>query len=421
MKILVLGKGGREHALCRALATMSPPPVLFVAPGNPGIAEYATTVHLDPCNIQAVVTFAQSTGIDCVIPGPEAPLVAGVTDALAQVGIACCGPSQAAAQLEGSKAFTRRLGLETGVPSPVFKVVTKPEEAREACESIPGVPVVKADGLAAGKGVYLPDTREECLAITQELLQGALGDAGKVVVLEERLVGIEASLFYACHGTDYVSLPHAKDHKRLLNNDQGPNTGGMGAVSPNPYVTPKVMQEVETLIVQPTLRVLKEKGMPFVGFLFVGVMITEQGVKLLEFNVRLGDPETEAILPRMLPGEFLRLSHATAHGKLQGFQLGVSEQATCAVVMASKGYPNNPELNTPIHVGTSFPHHTCWIEHAGTSLHQGVLVTAGGRVAVVVASGNNVAEAQQKVYQGVSHVVFEGAHFRQDIGNEAAV
>ena len=285
MRVLVIGSGGREHAMCRALMTANPAPTIFVAPGNPGTAECGTNVAIKVDDIDGLVTFAKEEKIDLVIPGPELPLVFGIGDALDAAGIPCCGPASGAARLEGSKAFTRE--VTDGVPAPKWVKVTTVEALEDALSDWEGLPVVKADGLASGKGVFLPETIEGCLEAGKSLISGSLGEAGKTVVLEERLFGIEASLFYACNGTKAVALPHARDHKRLQDGDAGPNTGGMGAISPNPIITDAIQDQVFRECVLPTLEALEKSGAPFRGFLFGGFMLTEAGPKLLECMPRV--------------------------------------------------------------------------------------------------------------------------------------
>jgi phosphoribosylamine--glycine ligase len=424
MRVLVLGNGGREHAMLRALRSAAEVE-LYCAPGSsgpgPGTEELATALPLDPGDAGAVAKAAVQERIELVVPGPEAPLVNGVADALAAAGILCCGPSRAAARLEASKAFTRTLTAPLSIPGPRFAIVKSKGELEEALRTFDSVPVVKADGLAAGKGVYLPDSLRECAAAAEGLLAGELGAAGATVVLEERLQGEEASLFYACHGRDVVALPHARDHKRLLDGDCGPNTGGMGAVSPNPCLTPAIEAEVRSRIVLPTLAALATLGTPFCGFLFVGLMLTKAGPALLEFNVRLGDPEAQAILPHLQAGEFLRLCHATASGRLSEFTLGTTPGFTCAVVLAARGYPTAPELGDEIFIDESvISGHGAWLHFAGARRAGNRLLTAGGRVLSVVAHGANAQEAREQAYAAATGVRFSGMQRRGDIGQKTA-
>lgn len=420
MKVLIIGNGGREHAICRALNTADPKPTLFIAPGNPGTAECGENIAIAVNDIEAIVQFAKDKAIDLVIPGPELPLVLGIGDALDAAGIACCGPGKGAAQLEGSKAFTREITQTVNVPAPRFEKVTTSEQLKTAIESWDGVPVVKADGLASGKGVFLPETKEGCIEAGEKLLAGAMGEAGSLIVLEDRLIGVEASLFYACHGLDAVALPHARDHKRLLDGDEGPNTGGMGAISPNPEITPELQEQVFQECVMPTLKALKDAGMPFRGFLFGGFMLTQNGPKLLEYNVRLGDPETQAILPRLPDGAFLDLCIKTARGELKDLSIAESDIATCAIVLAAAGYPESPRKGDAIKVA-DMDASSCWLIHAGTKNEGAVLQTSGGRVAAVVCKGATPELARTGAYNALNHVSFDGIQYREDIGTHKEI
>ncbi len=426
-RVLVLGSGGREHALVRALAT-SPECDVFCAPGNPGIAEHATLWPIALSALPELVATAWAERIDLVIPGPEAVLDRGIADALAEVHIPCCGPSRAASQLEASKAFMRRLTAPLCLPAPAFRIVESVEELAPAIESFARVPVLKADGLAAGKGVFLPTDAGQCLALGRLLLDGALGLAGRRLVLEERLSGPEVSLFFACHGTSYVALPSARDHKRLLAGGVGPNTGGMGAVSPCPAIVPSFVEQAGSIFVAPTLQALLRRGTPYVGFLYLGLILTAAGPRLLEFNVRLGDPEAQAILPRLAPGELLRLCTATATANesprsagsgLAALRLQTLPGATCAVVLAAPGYPDEPRLGGLITIDAGR------LQQAGVTLfHNGTqrmvgapaLQVAGGRVLTIVGHGADLAAARRSAYRGVAAIDFPGMQQRDDIG-----
>jgi phosphoribosylamine--glycine ligase len=411
-KILVVGQGGREHAICRALAGAE----LIAAPGNPGMADHARCVAIAVTDVTKLVELARDERVDLVVPGPEAALVAGLADALAAARIACCGPTRAAAQLEGSKAFMREVAAAAGVDGPRFQVVRNVAELDAAMAAMPGLPVVKADGLAAGKGVVLPDTRDACFSEACAYLAGSLGDAGRTVVLEERLTGVEASLFYACDGMHLVPLPHARDHKRVFDNDKGPNTGGMGAMSPNPAIDAARELHVREQVVMPVARELKKRGTPYVGFLYAGVMLTPDGaVKLLEFNARLGDPEAQTVLPRLQRGELARLCIATARGELANFTLAVDARPTVCVVVCAKDYPAEPRRGDVISIDASLATADRWLDHAGTKRDGARLVTNGGRVAAVVARGATLTEARARAYDGVEHIHFDDMHYRRDI------
>jgi len=415
MKVLVIGNGGREHAMCRALATAKDTEVL-VAPGNPGTTGCARNVDVGGSDVSLLVALARDEKVDLVVPGPEAVLVAGISDALDAAGVPCCGPSAGAAMLEGSKVFMRELTEAAGVPGARFTRVDNEAALADAVGSWDGIPVVKADGLAAGKGVYLPHTKDGAVAVGRELLDGKHGDAGRIVVLEERLVGTEASLFYACDGKDAVVLPHARDHKRLHDHDEGPNTGGMGAISPNPLIDAATEERVRREVITPTLAALAARGSPFRGFLYAGLMLTSSGPRVLEFNVRLGDPEAQAILPRLPAGKLLDICSAAATGALAGVEVEEDARATCCVVLAADGYPEKPRKGDPISLYGDLETADRWLDHAGTSMKDGTLVTSGGRVAAVVARANDADSARRLAYDGVEQVRFAGKQVRTDIG-----
>jgi phosphoribosylamine--glycine ligase len=315
----------------------------------------------------------------------------------------------------------REIAWVADAPSPLFRIVRAESEIETAMEDIPGLPVVKADGLAAGKGVILPDTREECIAAIRDYLGGSLGDAGRTVVLEERLSGVEASLFYACDGRNLVMLPHARDHKRAFDGDAGPNTGGMGAISPNPVIDAVREQHVRERIVMPVVRELERRDTPYVGFLYAGVMIQPDGdIKLLEFNARLGDPEAQAILPRLGKGELSRLCAATASGKLEGFKLVVDRRSSVAIVVCAQGYPGEVRKGDRITIDPALAAADRWMDHAGTKKDADQLVTNGGRVAAVVACAMTLRDARARAYEGVGLIQFAGMHYRKDIGGDGA-
>jgi phosphoribosylamine---glycine ligase len=415
MKVLVVGSGGREHAMVRALAT-APDVEILVAPGNPGMAAQARTVEVAIDDVSGLVETAREGGVDLVVPGPELPLVLGLGDALDDAGIPCAGPSAAAARLEGSKSFTRILTDAARVPSPAYQVVADPADVDAAIDAFDRPPVVKADGLAAGKGVLLPRSRAECRDAVREILAGRFGAAGSRVVLEERLTGVEASLFHACSGVESVALPHARDHKRLLEGDCGPNTGGMGAISPNPLIDDALELEVAESIVRPTLDALAARGTPFRGFLFAGLMLTADGPRLLEFNVRLGDPEAQAVLPRLADGAFLEVCRWVAGAVESPPDARADRRSVCAVVVAADGYPDKPRRGDPIVFDPDLETEDRWFIHAATRVDDGGLVTDGGRVGAVVARADGASGARHAAYEGVSLVRWEGMRYRTDIG-----
>lgn len=414
-RILLLGSGGREHAMARALCTARGIELLATH-DNPGLAALAEPVSLDPNDVQSIALRAAELRVDLVLPGPEAILCAGIADALQRHGIACCGPTAAAAQIEASKSFMRELTSALGVPGPRFLIVrdaAQLDAALDACEQWGRALVVKADGLMGGKGVALPESRAECSALAAGLLARSKGSP---ILLEERLAGEEASLFYACCGEDCVELPSARDHKRLHDGDRGPNTGGMGAISPSPVLDPELAAQIRERIVLPTLRALRERGTPFSGFLYAGLMITAQGPALLEFNVRLGDPEAQAVLPRLQDGEFLRLCRAITQGELRGFRLGVEPRPTCALTVCAAGYPEAPQTGDAIAIDESALPADSWLIYAGARLCGDGLRTSGGRVLNVVARGETAAAARALAYRALGAVRFTAMHHRTDIG-----
>jgi phosphoribosylamine--glycine ligase len=416
MKVLVVGGGGREHAICRALTTGPDPIEILTAPGNPGTAALGRNLPIPAGDVDGLVAAAGAEMVDLVVPGPELPLTLGLGDALAAAGIPCCGPLAEPSRLEGSKAFTREVGLAAGVDTPRFRVVDGHAGIDAALSAFGEPPVVKADGLAGGKGVFLPDDFDGCRRAIASLLDGALGEAGRTVVVEERLEGTEASLFYAVDGTRTVLLPHARDHKRLLDGGRGPNTGGMGAISPNPDLDDEVVAGVTDGLILPVLDYLAGLGRPYRGFLYAGLMLTDAGPRLLEFNVRLGDPEAQGVLPRLPAGTLAALAGSVAHGRLDTTPIPVDPRPTWTVVMAADGYPDRPRRGDPITIEPWVEGPDRWVDHAGTRSEDGRLVTAGGRVLSVVARGATPEAARSAAYDGVAGIHWDGARYRTDIG-----
>ena len=381
---------------------------MIAAPGNPGIARWAECVELDPCDPAAVVSLASERQIDLIVVGPEAPLVAGVADAARAAGIAAFGPSAAAAQLEGSKGFTKDLCARAGIPTAGYVRVETEAAAMAALERFSIPVVIKADGLAAGKGVTVAMSRDEA-----EAAIAAAGDGP--MVIEEFLEGEEASLFALVHGPRAISLASAQDHKRVGEGDTGPNTGGMGAYSPAPILTPELEDRAMREIVEPTALAMAEAGTPFSGVLYAGLMLTAEGPKLIEYNVRFGDPECEAIMPR-IEGDFAALLHDVAIGAT--FEAPtLARDTTMTVIMAAKGYPGTPAKGGRIAgIETAEAVPGVMVFQAGTSNADGQLVASGGRVLAVTARGNSLGEARDRAYQGVAEVDFPDGFFRRDIG-----
>ena len=416
VKVLVIGGGAREHALCRSLSLDPDVASLHCAPGNAGIAEVAETHAVDVLDGAAVAGLAESLGADLVIVGPEAPLVAGVADAVRARGIDCFGPSREAARLEGSKAFAKDVMAAAGVPTARSYVCATPDEIDRALDAFGAPYVVKDDGLAAGKGVVVTGDVEAARA---HALACVAAPAGRVVI-EEYLDGPEVSLFAVTDGETVVPLQPAQDFKRALDGDEGPNTGGMGAYSPLPWADPKLVAEVERTVLQPTVDELRRRGTPFAGLLYAGLAITSRGVRVIEFNARFGDPETQVVLAR-LRTPLAGLLRAAATGHLADFPaLRWSEEAAVTVVIASYNYPDTPRTGDPI-TGLDAVPAPAYVLHAGTRREaDGRVVSAGGRVLSVTATGSDLDAARGSVYAGVTAISLDGSHHRGDIAAAAA-
>ncbi len=419
MRVLVVGAGGREHALVSVISASPLCLEVHAAPGNPGIALVGKCHPVKVDDIAGQVALARSLAVDLVVVGPEVPLVLGLADELRAAGIRVFGPSAAAAHVEGSKAFTKELLEAAGVDTATAFTVTTLDEARDAIAKLGGRCVVKADGLAAGKGVVICDDAAEAEQAAQELLDGALGEAGATLVIEERMEGPELSVLALCHGEAAVPLPSARDYKRIGEGGTGPNTGGMGAISPAPGVSDEEAQQIVETVHKPILRELVRRGIPFSGCLYAGLMLTASGPRVLEFNVRFGDPETEAVLPR-LGEDLLPFLMACADGTLQDGRLRTIPGAAVAVVLASRGYPASSESGTPINgVSEAGSQRDVAVFHAGTAIVDGRLVTAGGRVLAVTARGADGAAAQAAAYAAAAKIAFDGMQLRRDIGSDA--
>lgn len=418
MRALVIGSGGREHALAWKLSQDSARPQVFVAPGNPGTAEVAENVRISPTDIQGLVDFGERSAIDLTIVGPEAPLAEGMVDAFRARGLRIFGPTQAAARLESSKAFAKDLMHRSGIPTASFSIFDHPAPAVDHVRRLGRSVVVKADGLAAGKGVVVAQTADEAeRAIEDMMVHAAFGDAGRRVVIEDRLEGVEASVLFLVGPGGVIPLIPAQDYKRLSDGDRGPNTGGMGAFAPAGNLYP--VQQILDSIVEPTLAAMRRGGCPFTGVLYVGLMLTADGPKVLEFNCRFGDPEAQVILP-LLQSDLAAALVDVLDGKQPDLDWR-GGSATC-VVLASEGYPARPNTGVPIRGLDNVPEDVL-VFHAGTRSDDGTLVTAGGRVLNVLGRGATLADAIERAYAGVSRITFEGAQFRTDIGRvrESAV
>jgi phosphoribosylamine--glycine ligase len=420
MRVLIIGSGGREHALAWAISASPLLEALYVAPGNPGTAEIATNVPIRAMDISALVAFAESQKIDLVIPGPEAPLVAGIADALAIAGIPCCGPSAAAAQLEGSKKFTKEIADAASISTAAWASFTDPDEAHGYIEEMGAPIVVKADGLAAGKGVVVATTLDEAHAAISAIMEDKIhGAAGAEVVIEDILTGEEISVFALCDGLDALYLGCAADHKRVGEHDTGPNTGGMGAIAPPPWATEKIIEQAMDGIIRPALAAMVARGTPFRGFLFAGLMVDEDGPSLIEFNVRFGDPECETLLP-LLRSDILPALVAATEGQLGHVDLRWKAGASATVVMCAKGYPGAYATGSEIfglEEAGELPGVN--IFHAGTMLEQNALLANGGRVLAVNAVGEDLRQAIERAYAAVDAVEWPDGFSRRDIGIRA--
>lgn len=420
MKILVIGNGGREHALMWKLAQSPLISQLFCAPGNPGTAEQGENVPIDSADIPPLVAFAREQAIDFTVVGPELPLALGIVDAFRGEGLSAFGPTQRAAQLESSKVFAKGLMAKYGIPTAPFQIFSDPQVA-DAHVARRGTPVVvKADGLAAGKGAIVCHTRDDAYRAIDRIMRARVfGDAGECVVIEDFLRGEEASFFALTDGTHVVPCPPCQDHKPVYDRDEGPNTGGMGAYSPVPVLDAALCDRVMDEIMRPIVRALEAEGRPYQGILYAGLMLVDGRPYVLEFNVRFGDPEAQALLVR-LETDVLPLLQATTDGTLDRIPIAWRRDAAVCVVMASQGYPEVYERGAPIsgvEEASQLP--GVIVFHAGTARRDGQLVTNGGRVLGVTALGTDIRYAIERAYEAVSHIAWKGVHYRTDIGRKA--
>lgn len=420
MKILVVGGGGREHAIAWRLAQDSVRPELFCAPGNAGTATVATNIPIPAEDVEALLAWAEEHRPDLTVVGPEAPLCLGIADAFTAAGLRVFGPCQAGARMEGSKLFSKEIMTAAGVPTARSLAFSDADAAVAALDGFSLPVVVKADGLAAGKGVIIAQTRDEAAAaIRSMLVDGAFGQAGAQVLIEDFLDGEEASILALVDGEHAVLLPASQDHKRVFNGDQGPNTGGMGAYTPAPVVTPEMLPAIKESVILPVVRELKRRGITYKGVLYAGLMIGAKGINVLEFNARFGDPETEAVLPR-IGGDLIPALEACVDGTLDDALIQIRPEAAATVILAAGGYPGAYAKGLPItgldavaRVPDSI------VFHAGTALKDGQTVTAGGRVLAVTALGADLRTAVNRAYEAVANIHFEGAHYRTDIAARA--
>ncbi len=416
MNVLLVGAGAREHALAWKLRQSPRLDQLIVAPGNAGTAAIAENVAVAANDIEGLARLARQRQVDLVLVGPEEPLARGLVDRLAVEGIAAFGPSKAAAEIESSKVFSKGLMARLGIPTAAFGTFDAFEEARAFIEAHAGPLVVKADGLAAGKGAVVTQTKDEALAALRSMLvEGIFGDSGHRVVIEERLRGREVSAHAFTDGRTVVPMPLSCDHKPIFDGDRGPNTGGMGAYSPPDWLDADTAAWIDQHVTEAAVRALLEEGRPYRGVLYPGLMITDDGPKVLEFNCRFGDPETQALLPR-LKSDLLEVLWAVVNNRLDQVTVEWSDEACVGVVLASGGYPGAYETGFPIE-GLDAVDADVQVFHAGTRRREdGAVVTAGGRVLTVVATGATLAEAREKAYRNVERIRFQGVHYRRDIG-----
>jgi phosphoribosylamine--glycine ligase len=419
MHILLLGSGGREHALAWKIAASPLVTKFWCAPGNAGIAREAECVALDVANHAAVIDFCKKNDVELVVVGPEKPLAAGIVDDLARAGIKAFGPGREAAQLEGSKGFTKDLCAEFNVPTGAYERFNDAADALAYVRAHGAPIVVKADGLAAGKGVVVAKTLQEAEAAIAMMFEGAFGAAGAEVVIEEFLSGREISFFALCDGETAIPLATAQDHKRVFDHDEGPNTGGMGAYSPTPFVTPEIHDQIMSRIILPTVSGMKKRGMPFRGVLYAGVMLTEAGPKLFEYNVRFGDPECQVLMLRMM-SDIVPAFLAACDGELKHFDLRWYPEPALTVVMAAKGYPGDYRKGTRIDgLDDAAKIEGVEIFHAGTVVKDGAILANGGRVLNICAMGKTVSEAQARAYRAVDAIRWPDGFCRRDIAWQA--
>ena len=415
MRILIVGNGGREHALLWKLRADSPQSSFYATRPNGGMAPLCTAVDIAPTDTEALAGWAAGHRIDLAVVGPEAPLAAGLTDRLARSGIPAFGPTGDAARIESSKAFAKQLMVDAGVPTAAFETFSDAEGAKAYIEARGAPIVVKASGLAAGKGAVVCDTVEDAFAAVDSMMSGDFGKAGLKVVVEEFMVGEELSVFYLTDGERFTALLPSQDHKRALEGDKGPNTGGMGAYAPVGFVTEELLDRVGAEVVSPTLKRMAELGCPFRGLLYAGLMITDSGPRVVEFNCRFGDPETQAVLPLLESSLLDPMMDIAEGGSLSGPPPVFSSMAAVTTVLASGGYPGPYTKGVPIAIPEELPPGTA-VFHAGTGVAGGRLVTSGGRVLAVTAVAETFGAAQEGSRLGAEAIQFEGKHFRRDIG-----
>ncbi len=418
MNILIVGGGGREHAITLSLKKSPLLKKLVVAPGNPGIAEIAECQPVEADNIKGICNLAKNINADIVFIGPELPLVLGLKDRLSNMGIRAFGPSGQAAKLEGSKVFAREFCQRHNIPQPNFKSVNNLEEAKNEVHSLKGHCVIKADGLAAGKGVVVCENIEEAITASRQILEEKkFGKSGETILIEERIKGVEVSFFVVSDGNNVVLLGTAQDHKRALDNDEGPNTGGMGAISPSPHITKKLTNEIMKKIILPTIKGMRKENNIYEGILYAGIMLTNKGPKLIEFNCRFGDPEAQVILP-LLKTDLIEILKKTINKQLNKFKVQLLEKKAITVVIASKGYPEKITngLNLPP-IDFLTKSKDINIYHSGTEINEkNELISKGGRIFSFTTCGDNFNDCRDKIYNAICKIQWKNEFFRKDIG-----
>ncbi|MDQ7816004.1 MAG: phosphoribosylamine--glycine ligase [Melioribacteraceae bacterium] len=425
MNVAIIGSGGREHALALAISKSKLLDRLYVLPGNPGIGKIGKNIPVDVKNHELIIKFCLEEKVDLIVIGPEIPLIEGLTDKLISKKIKVFGPSKTAARLEGEKSFAKNLMKEHGIPTAAYEIFDK-EDHQKAITYLSKIDyptVIKADGIAAGKGVIIAEDFESAKsAIDDCFINSSFGKAGDKVVIEEYMTGQEASIFAITDGTEFILLPAAQDHKRIYDGDKGKNTGGMGAYAPTPFVDEKIIYDISEKIVKPTLRAMREKGATYSGCLYCGLMLTDEGPKVVEFNCRFGDPETQVVLP-LIEGDFLELLYSVASGNLSSNSVKYNGGSSVCVVAASNGYPDHYETGKNITGIEEVEGYNLLVYHAGTKEMDGKLLTNGGRVLGVtsVIKENDLSSAKKIVYDAVSQIHFDGIYYRKDISDKAQI
>jgi phosphoribosylamine--glycine ligase len=419
MKVMLVGGGGREHAILEKLRESPRIDTIYALPGNGGMSKHATCVPISATDIDGIAAFALEKDIAFAIVAPDDPLIQGACDRLRSVGVRCFGPSAAAAAIEGSKSFAKELMQKYGIPTASYKVFDQAANAYAYLSTIPYPTVVKADGPALGKGVFIAQTEGEAKSAVSALMeQGTLGQSGSRVVIEEFLTGNEVSVLTFTDGSTLIPMVSALDHKRAFDNDAGPNTGGMGALAPNPFYTETIAKECMEHIFLPTIRAMNAEGRKFKGCLYFGLMLTQNGPKVIEYNCRFGDPETQVVLP-LLESDLFEIMLAVEDERLCDVSVRIKDCAACCVVMASQGYPKKYETGYEISIHSANLQKNVFVYHAGTKCKSGRIRTSGGRVLGVTAVGDTPREAQRAAYEAVTNIHFENAFYRHDIGERA--